>query len=136
MFAAGVRDRLRAVHALASDSAGATSHAHDYVIAWTCAAPALDDRGFAVDIAALATVLRDVCAALEGRDLNTLPFFASRQPSVENIAVFLSRELMAGLGSAGDPVVRSELTIWESPDAWATYVDERAGSTRPRSEHA
>ena len=126
MFAVGVRHRLRAVHALqAQGGSEALPHAHDYRVEWSCGAPALDARGYAVDISLAQRCLAEICGRLEGADLNGLPFFASRPPSVENLAVYLAREMRACV-AAEAAVAGSKVTIWESEDAWASFAEEGA----------
>ena len=128
MFRAGVKSRLRAVHALPREGGSeASPHAHDYVIEWSCATGALDEKGYSVDISELKRCLGEVCRALDGADLNALPFFSSRAPSVENVAVFVTSELRRLLGTAASGIGRSEITIWESEDAWASYEEPWGG---------
>ncbi len=125
MFCAGVRHRLATVHALVSEGGSeASPHAHEYLVQWSCARPRLDEKGYSVDISLLKSCLAAVCASLEGSDLNSLPFFASRPPSVENLAVFLAGELRRALGASAAGITRCELTIWEADDAWASYAQD------------
>ena len=127
MFTVGVRHRVRAVHSLPAQGGDeALPHAHDYLVEWSCSARSLDARGYAVDISLLQRCLVELCGRLEGVDLNGLPFFASRPPSVENLAVFLAGELRDCFGSAA-AVEGSRITIWESDDAWASFADSTAG---------
>ena len=124
MFSAGVKQRLRAVHALVHEGgAEASRHAHDYAVEWSCATRELDEKGYSVDISLLKRCLGDVCRALWDADLNGLPFFSSRTPSVENLAVFLTGELRRALGAAARSISRSEIRIWEDEDAWASYAE-------------
>jgi 6-pyruvoyltetrahydropterin/6-carboxytetrahydropterin synthase len=128
MFRAGVRNRLRAIHALPAEGGSeALPHSHDYVIEWSCATGALNEKGYAVDISALKRCLGQVCRAMEGADLNALPFFSARAPSLENLAVFVTAELRRLLGEGAAGIARSGLTIWESDDAWASYEEPWAG---------
>ncbi len=128
MFRAGVSNRLRAVHALpAQGGSEASPHAHEYVIEWSCATGALDANGYSVDISELKRCLNEVCSALDGADLNALPCFAARAPSVENLAVFVTGELRRLLASAASGVERSVVTIRESDDAWASYEEPWGG---------
>jgi 6-pyruvoyltetrahydropterin/6-carboxytetrahydropterin synthase len=125
VFSAGIRDRLRAVHSLAGAGPDeAVSHAHDYVIGWSCATAQLDEHGYSVDIAHLKRCLADLCRRLQDTDLNGLPFFADRPPSVENLAVFAAAELRRSLGDAARRITRCEITVWETEDAWASYSED------------
>ncbi len=128
MFSAGVKHGLRAIHRLAGAGAEeAVPHAHDYLVEWSCSAAELDEHGYAVDIALLKRCLHELCVRLQDADLNGLPFFAQRPPSVENLAVFAATELRRCLGEAAQRIARSEITIWEADDAWASYSQEWTG---------
>jgi 6-pyruvoyl-tetrahydropterin synthase len=123
MFEVGVRQRLRAVHSLpAQGGSEALPHGHDYVVEWSCRSRGLDEKGYAVDISLLQSCLSGLCRKLEGADLNSLPFFASRAPSLENLAVFLAQELRGPV--AGSRLAGSRITIWESADAWASLEED------------
>ena len=124
MFTAGVKHRLRAIHTLAAEGgAEASPHAHDYVVGWSCETRDLNAKGYSVDISLLKQCLGSLCRRLQDSDLNALPFFASRTPSVENLAVLLTGELRLCLGPAAADIARSELTIWEADEAWASYAE-------------
>jgi 6-pyruvoyl-tetrahydropterin synthase len=124
MFSAGVRRRFSAFHSLAAESGvEASPHAHDYAVFWTCSTEELSEKGYSVDISLLKRSLGSVCGGLEGSDLNRIPFFASRQPSVENLALYLTRELRAALGAAAAGITGSQVTVWEADDAWASYSE-------------
>jgi hypothetical protein len=59
--------------------------------------------------------------------LNDLPFFQQKQTSVEHFAVFLYEQLVAKLEESGfefEKVKGSEVRIWESDSAWASYRPE------------
>jgi 6-pyruvoyltetrahydropterin/6-carboxytetrahydropterin synthase len=125
MYEVGVKSRFQARHFLRGDFAEESSpHEHDYELAWVCVAEGLDENGFAVDIALLRELLEAQVKSVRGLLLNDLEFFRGRQPSVENMARFFHERLMAALrerGGAASRVVRAELRIWESPEAWASY---------------
>jgi 6-pyruvoyl-tetrahydropterin synthase len=63
--------------------------------------------------------------SIQGKLLNDLEFFRDRQPSVENMARFVHRRLFDALEGRGYPlftILQSEIKIWESETAWASYV--------------
>lgn len=125
MYRVGVADRFKAVHALRGDfGEESRPHEHDYRVEWICSSLILDENGFSVNIALLAEALARILEGLQGRDLNRLEFFQDRQSSLENLSFYLQRELFRHIEGRGVPVsdiVESEIRIWESEDAWASY---------------
>lgn len=125
MFATGIRRELTVFHAMRGDfGAEAHPHFHPYEIEWIIRTSHVDANGFATDIAAMKELLGTLAEELSGTFLNELPFFARRQTSLENLAVYLHGELARRL-PAHSPGERlsMEVRIWESSDAWASYQD-------------
>jgi len=126
MFQVGIKNRFRAGHYLRGDFGDETRpHEHEYVLEWICSTVALDENGFSVDIALMEELLAAAVQAVEGKLLNDLEFFQERQASVENMARFFHRRLFDALEGRGYPlstVVQSEIRIWESDTAWASYL--------------
>ena len=80
-----------------------------------------------MDIALLEDVLSKNLEAIDGVLLNDLDFFARRQPSLENLAVYLWERIREDLEAAcrleSGPLPSSiEIKIWESVTAWAAYA--------------
>jgi 6-pyruvoyltetrahydropterin/6-carboxytetrahydropterin synthase len=128
MFHTGVRRRLTARHFLVGDFGPETTpHAHPYDIEWVCGVAELDGAGFGVDIALMERILEDVLREIDDRLLNDLDYFQDRQPSLENLAVFLELRLRAELESAVSELSlqSSSVQIWESDTAWARYSFRR-----------
>jgi 6-pyruvoyltetrahydropterin/6-carboxytetrahydropterin synthase len=127
MFEVGIRNRLRAVHFLRGDFAEESlPHEHEYLVEWVLRTNVLDENGFSVDIALMQEFLGTTVAELDGRTLNELEFFAERQVSVENLAVYLQERLFEALKDRGYPVagiLLSRVQVWESETAWAAYID-------------
>jgi 6-pyruvoyltetrahydropterin/6-carboxytetrahydropterin synthase len=125
VYQVGIKSGFQARHFLRGDFAEESSpHEHAYELEWVCATEGLDANGFAVDIALLEQLLAEQVRAVRGVLLNELEFFRERQPSVENMARFLHERLMEALqgrGEAASRILRAELRIWESPQAWAAY---------------
>lgn len=130
MYETGILQELTVFHAMRGDF-GAESHPHfhPYQVEWIIRTDRVDANGFATDISAMKEVLGAVADELSGTFLNELPFFAERQTSLENLAVYLHGELSRRLDarrrdarSAGER--RSmRVRIRESADAWASYDD-------------
>ncbi len=123
MFAAGVRKRLQARHYLRGNFGEESSpHSHPYLVEAVCRSPQLDDNGFSMDIAVLENELEAVLDAIDDVLLNDLVFFQSRQPSLENLCVYLWDRLTEGIRSRNAPLpAELGIRIWESENAWASY---------------
>jgi len=131
MYRAGIKRPFKASHFLVGDLDDETRpHEHTYTADWIVEVEGLDESGFSVDIALMEELLEEATTSVEGVLLNDLPFFENRQSSVENTAEYLSRELFGKLAERGASLQRirsSEMRIWESDSAWASYRAEDPG---------
>lgn len=127
MFTAGVLRPLRARHYLVGDFGDeSTPHSHPYRVELVARTAALDANGFSTDIAAMETVLEEVLGSIDDVLLNDLRWFADRQPSLENLAVYLIERIREGLDARGAaPEEPLEIRIWENENAWAGYREAR-----------
>jgi len=80
-------------------------------------APGLDDIGLAYDFKELKQHLADVISRFDHICLNDVPPFDQINPSSENIAAIIYKELQPKL--AGVPLVGVE--VWESPQTGVIY---------------
>jgi 6-pyruvoyltetrahydropterin/6-carboxytetrahydropterin synthase len=124
MFRVGVVGRFSILHFLVGDFGDeAVPHRHDYRVEWSFAARELDANHFAVNIAAMESVLERTLERYGETLLNDLPFFRDRHPSVELTAEFLLGELVLGMREAGEAlegIASTEVKIWETETAWAS----------------
>jgi 6-pyruvoyltetrahydropterin/6-carboxytetrahydropterin synthase len=125
MFKVGVKHEFNASHALVGDFGDETiPHSHTYMLDWNLAVRELDENGFSMNIANLEEAIARTAAQMDGLYLNDQPFFTGRQPSVENMAVYLDTLLNEKLESLGEDLSRlmwTEVRIWENDYAWASY---------------
>ena len=130
MYSVGITNSLRASHALSGDIGDETlPHEHEYRVEWRCSADDLDGNGFAVDISAMELLLDELVRELDGRFLNELPFFRGIQVSVENLSRYLLESLFARLDRPScKSITSSEIRIWESDTAWASYCSAPEGA--------
>jgi 6-pyruvoyl-tetrahydropterin synthase len=86
----------------------------------------LDPNGFGVDISVMESVLELTLHEIDDRLLNDLEYFSGRQPSLENLAVYLEETLRSRLKQQSPDVTLTEssVQIWESQTAWARYSFE------------
>ena len=98
-------------------------HGHNWKVELEAEATALDDIGMGVDFRKMKDAAREVGDRLDHRYLNDLEPFDSVNPTAENIAAYLYREIAAKLNS--DTVRVSAVTLWETERACVRYSEEQ-----------
>ena len=95
-------------------------HGHNWKIEVFVRGENLDDAGVLMDFGIIKTQVRDIMSLLDHKFLNELAYFQNSQPSSENIATFIARELEKRIE---DPAVSiSRVNAWESENACAAYI--------------
>ena len=126
MYRVGVKQNINVGHFLVGDFAEETKpHRHDYVVEWACGTQKLDANGFSVDIAFMELSLADLAKHLDNRLLNDIDFFSDIQASLENFARYAHTWLVKAASGANFPeeiFMQSQVTVWESPTAWASFA--------------
>ncbi|HEX2253764.1 MAG TPA: 6-carboxytetrahydropterin synthase [Thermoanaerobaculia bacterium] len=113
-----VRSRFEAAHHLTSyQGRPEANHGHSWQVEVALAAERLDGEGMAHDFVPVKRALDELAARLDHRDINTVAPFDSRSPTTEHLAAWFHDELAARLPDAR----LVEVTVWEGPDASATY---------------
>ncbi|MBI2304426.1 MAG: 6-carboxytetrahydropterin synthase QueD [Chloroflexi bacterium] len=123
MYQVSIQDHFDAAHYL-RDYGGRCEnlHGHRFVVAVTLEAPGLNEIGLVYDFTALKGHVKEILSRFDHTCLNDMPSFQGRNPSSENIAATVYEELAARL--VGAPAVLRQVQVWESPEAWATYIPE------------
>ena len=98
-------------------------HGHNWRVRVYVSGQELDDGGMLLDFTLLKAWLKDVLEIFDHRDLNELPFFATEEPSAENICRIIWEELSPRVEEAGDIRV-SRVMVWESDKSCAIYEPE------------
>ncbi|MGD2052775.1 MAG: 6-carboxytetrahydropterin synthase QueD [Gammaproteobacteria bacterium] len=108
------------------DYPGACSrmHGHNWKVELEVLATALDEIGMGVDFKQMKAVANEVGDRLDHRYLNDLEPFTEINPTAENIAAYMYREIAAKLNS--DTVRVKSLTLWETDRACVRYSEENA----------
>ncbi len=122
MYTVSIRKHFDAAHYLRDYHGRCENlHGHRYEVALTVESADLADNGMAYDFTELKKQLTEkVLDRYDHACLNDLPDFQSVNPSAENIARLIYEQMQ--------PVVQSPkvalkcVTVWESPDSWATYT--------------
>jgi len=113
-----VRSRFEAAHHLTSyRGAPEPAHGHSWTVEAVLAAEGLDAEGMAHDFVPVKAALDELAGRLDHRDLNEIPPFDELSPTTERVAEWFHRGLAERLPDAR--IV--EVTVWEGPDASATY---------------
>ncbi|HYA01858.1 MAG TPA: 6-carboxytetrahydropterin synthase QueD [Syntrophobacteria bacterium] len=123
MYELKVVTQFAAAHHLRSFRGKCESlHGHNWKVEVVIRGKDLDESGVVVDFAEIKTATSEVLIELDHRYLNEVPFFATHNPSSENIARYLFQRLSERLN---DPrVMVTRVSAWESEDACATYLSE------------
>lgn len=112
-----------AAHTL-RDYPGACSrmHGHNWKVEVQVTARELDNVGMAIDFKAIKTATITICDRLDHQYLNEITPFDTINPTAENIAAYLYREIGQQLNNQRVQV--TAVTIWETERACATYSED------------
>jgi 6-pyruvoyltetrahydropterin/6-carboxytetrahydropterin synthase len=97
-------------------------HGHNWKVELEAIATKLDEVGMGVDFKKMKKVAREVGDRLDHRYLNELEPFTEINPTAENIAAYLYREISAQLNT--DTIKVSAVTLWETERACVRYSEE------------
>jgi 6-pyruvoyltetrahydropterin/6-carboxytetrahydropterin synthase len=97
-------------------------HGHNYELEVMVEGDIDPDTGYVLDVAILKRIIdSEVTSRLDHRNLNLdVPWFATRLPSAENIAVFIWEQLAQRLPNGRLARVR----LWETPRNWVEYAGD------------
>ncbi len=97
-------------------------HGHNWVVEVHVRCLALNETGMGVDFRDIKAALDAVVSTMDHRDLNDLPAFRDANPTAENIARHLYRELSKIIDT--EAVKVSRIKVCESPGAGVYYWEE------------
>ncbi len=128
MYSVSVRDHFMIAHSFAGETFGPARRLHGatYVVDAEFRRESLDDDGVVVDIGKAATLLNEVLAALNFRNLDDDDSFRGSNTTTEFLArvVFdrLQERIADGaLGPKRAGLASMKVTLHESHIAWAAY---------------
>jgi len=120
MYLVSVEDHLDAAHFLRGYQGKCEAlHGHRFRVVVRVAASAVDDVGMAYDFTELKKHLKDVLAPFDHTCLNDVPPFDRINPSSENMASTIYRQLKSQL--SGESVSLASVEVWESPLTGVAY---------------
>lgn len=91
-------------------------HEHNWRVKVTVGAMELDSIGVVMDFHDLSKRVEAIVSPWRGRSLNELPPFREANPSAENVALHIGREL-----SLPAAVKLAAVEVWETPENSAVY---------------
>jgi 6-pyruvoyltetrahydropterin/6-carboxytetrahydropterin synthase len=94
-------------------------HGHNWRVDASVESSLLDEQGMAMDFRAIKEALHDILAGMDHKFLNEIPPFDVQNPSSENIARYIFREME---GKIPAPARLCRVTVWESDDARASFA--------------
>ena len=95
-------------------------HGHNWKIEVYVTGDKLDEAGVLMDFGVIKKHVAEIMSLLDHKYLNELEFFEHEQPTSENIAYLIARELQKKINI---PTINvSRVSAWESENACATYV--------------
>jgi 6-pyruvoyltetrahydropterin/6-carboxytetrahydropterin synthase len=106
------------------DYPGACSrmHGHNWKVELEAVATQLDDIGMGVDFKVMKQAAREVSAELDHQYLNELEPFKEINPTAENIAAYMYKEISVRINS--ETIKVTALTLWETERACVRYSEE------------
>ena len=98
-------------------------HGHNWKVQAYVTAEKLNDIDIAIDFHDLKRITIEIISQLDHKFLNNIPPFTEKNPSSENIAKWIFDSLKERLAGYKNVEV-SEVTVWESETASATYYEK------------
>jgi 6-pyruvoyltetrahydropterin/6-carboxytetrahydropterin synthase len=94
-------------------------HGHNYLVECTIEGKEVDGLGMLMDFNKLKNLLSEVLNELDHKNLNDLPPFKEKNPTAENIAEFIYREMKDRIPTT----YLLHIKVWETDENCAEYGD-------------
>jgi len=115
-------DFAAAHHLRGYDGPCSRVHGHNWKVEVQVTASQLDEIGMGLDFKLIKQAANALIARLDHQNLNELAPFDEQNPTAENIAAYLYRELSEKLNT--DVIRVASVTLWETERACVTYTEE------------
>ena len=120
MFHVFIKTHFSAVHHLRDYPGNCERpHGHNWKVEVTVKATEQDELGMGIDFRTVKNAVNEVMDTLDHRDLNEHPDFKSINPSSENIAAYIFRNLQKDLTT--DRYGVYSVTVCETENSGVTY---------------
>ena len=120
MFEITVRDHISSAHQLHGyDGPGKDMHGHTWKVEMVVCGNTLERSGLLVDFKIIKARLKQVLTPLDHVVLNDLPAFKDLNPSTENLARTIYRDLKCHCA----PLRIKQVQVWESDTASVIYYE-------------
>ncbi|HEY5493045.1 MAG TPA: 6-carboxytetrahydropterin synthase QueD [Candidatus Anoxymicrobiaceae bacterium] len=122
MYRVGIKRQFSAAHRLEGHPGKcARLHGHTWQVEAVFSTTALGQEEMVVDFEEAGRLLNAVIEPYDHQYLNELARFTSARPTAENVARFMFVDLLKHVENAGTGVTVESVTVWESPDSWASF---------------
>ena len=126
MFSLTVRRHFMIAHSLPREAFGPAQalHGATFVAEVSFRRRTLNEDAIVLDIGAAGTIIEEVLAGLNYRNLDEHPDFASKLSTTEALAEYIAQSVAQKLKDDpdGGQLAGIDVTLRENPDAWATYT--------------
>ena len=125
MFSLTVRRHFMIAHSLPREAFGPAQalHGATFVAEVSFRRRTLNEDAIVLDIGAAGTMIEEVLAGLNYRNLDEHPDFAGKLSTTEALAEYIAQSVAEKLKDDpdGGQLTGIDVTLRENPDAWATY---------------
>jgi 6-pyruvoyltetrahydropterin/6-carboxytetrahydropterin synthase len=125
MFSLTVRRHFMIAHSLPREAFGPAQalHGATFIAEVTFRRRTLNNDAIVLDIGAAGTIIEEVLAGLNYRNLDEHPDFEGKLTTTEALAEYIARSVSEKLKNDDDggQLAGIDVTLRENPDAWATY---------------
>ena len=126
MFSLTVRRHFMIAHSLPREAFGPAQalHGATFVAEVSFRRRTLNEDAIVLDIGAAGTIIEEVLAGLNYRNLDEHPDFAGKLSTTEALAEYIAQFVAEKLKDDpdGGQLTGIDVTLRENPDAWATYT--------------
>ena len=119
MYTVTIRKTFSAAHTITIGGVKETMHGHNFAVEISVASPELDGEGVVIDFRKVKGHADAILKEMDHSYLNDLVFFKTTPPTSEHIARHIFDRMEKALSN--DNVAVSQVTVWESENARATY---------------
>jgi len=125
MFEATVEASFSAAHHLRNyPGKCAQNHGHNFRVRVTVEGQELDELGMLIDFGLLKGWVREICETLDHQSLNDLAAFSRINPTTENVAAYIARQVAERLRASAGTRVRVQRV-------WVQETDTNVAVFRP-----